>query len=266
MENFVIYCKSFSRDLNRALILAESVEKYNKDNIPFYISVPSTELSLFRNKLPNSVNLISDADILGSDINQSWVTQQVVKSSFWKTNICENYLMVDSDSYFISDFGIDTFMYNESTPYTVCHEQKDLWNWSVRYINKLGFNPKDSFVQDRNSIMAMFGRTGRVLDFGPGPVIWSKKVWMVLDQVMEENNLTWNDLMRMVPSEFTWYGEALLFSKVIDLFPIEPPFKFFHYHQQYLESKNMGITEYHLSQNYIGITLQSNWQNSVEKY
>jgi hypothetical protein len=83
---------------------------------------------------------------------------------------------------------------------------------------------------------------------------------------MTENKFTWMDLMKISASEFTWYGEALLYSKVIDLIPIEPPFKFFHYYQQYLESKSMGITEWHIAQNYMGITLQSNWNNGVSKY
>lgn len=266
MNKLSIYCKSFSRDINRAIILAESVEKYNVNNIPFYISVPTTELSLFKSKLPSSVNLISDADIIQGDMEQTWVTQQIIKSSFWKTDISENYVMVDSDSYFITQFTEDDFMFNESTPYTVCHEQKDLWNWSVRYIQQLGFNPKESFTRDRKVIMDLFSRTGKPLDFGPGPVIWSRKVWEVLDQIMKDNKLSWSDLMRISASEFTWYGECLLYSKAIDLIPIEPPFKFFHYYQQYLESRQLGITEEHIAQNYIGITLQSNWQNGVERY
>lgn len=266
MNKLSIYCKSFSRDIERAVILAESVERYNKDNIPFYISVPTTEISLFKSKLPGFVNLISDADILKEDIQQTWVTQQIVKSSFWKTDISENYVMVDSDSYFITEFHENDFMFDETTPYTVCHEQKDLWNWSVRYTGQLGFNPKDSFIKDRKLIMDLFGRTGRPLDFGPGPVIWSRKVWEILDQIMEQNKLTWTDLMRISASEFTWYGECLLYSKVIDLIPIEPPFKFFHYFQQYVESKQLGITQEQIAQNYIGITLQSNWQNGVKLY
>jgi hypothetical protein len=175
-------------------------------------------------------------------------------------------VMVDSDSYFVRDFTLKDFMYNDSTPYTVCHEQKELWNWSVRFINQLGFNPKLSFMNDRQVIMDVFQRQGRHLDFGPGPVIWSRKVWEVVEELMTENKFTWMDLMKISASEFTWYGEALLYSKVIDLIPIEPPFKFFHYYQQYLESKSMGITEWHIAQNYMGITLQSNWNNGVSKY
>jgi hypothetical protein len=266
MEKIVIYCKSFIRDLDRAKILAESVEQYNKDKIPFYISVPTSDVSLFKSKLPPTVQILSDADIINNDIEQSWVTQQIVKSSFWKTNISENYVMVDSDSYFVRDFTLKDFMYNDSTPYTVCHEQKELWNWSVRFINQLGFNPKLSFMNDRQVIMDVFQRQGRHLDFGPGPVIWSRKVWEVVEELMTENKFTWMDLMKISASEFTWYGEALLYSKVIDLIPIEPPFKFFHYYQQYLESKSMGITEWHIAQNYMGITLQSNWNNGVSKY
>ena len=35
MENLVLYCKSFDRDLDRLINLSKSINKYNKDNIPF---------------------------------------------------------------------------------------------------------------------------------------------------------------------------------------------------------------------------------------
>jgi hypothetical protein len=37
MENIVLYCKSYDRDLDRVIELSNSIKKYNKDNIPFYI-------------------------------------------------------------------------------------------------------------------------------------------------------------------------------------------------------------------------------------
>ncbi len=43
---------------------------------------------------------------------RGWESQQIVKSSFWKLNVCENYLMIDSDSYFIKDFGVEGAMRN----------------------------------------------------------------------------------------------------------------------------------------------------------
>ena len=48
MAKLVLFCKTFKGDFKRFKILKESVDKYNKDNLPFYISVPKSDLELFR--------------------------------------------------------------------------------------------------------------------------------------------------------------------------------------------------------------------------
>jgi len=48
MENIILFIKSYRGDLQRCVALAESIEKYNKDNIPFYISVPTDDIELFK--------------------------------------------------------------------------------------------------------------------------------------------------------------------------------------------------------------------------
>jgi len=168
--------------------------------------------------------------------------------------------MLDSDSYFIRDFECSDFMYNEITPYTVMHEQKDLFNWSSMYHNILGFDPKIGFSEDRQRIMEVMGRTGKLFDFGPGPIIWSTKVWKSLeDDYLIPNNIKFNNLIEYCNSEFSWYGEFLLSKRPIEIIPIEPLFKFFHYKEQYNHYKRLGYTEEIISKNYLGIVMQSNW-------
>ena len=48
-------------------------------------------------------------------------------------------------------------------------------------------------------------------------------------------------------------------SKEIDIIPVEPLFKFFHYGQQYVDYKQRGFVEDDFKQNYLGIVMQSNW-------
>lgn len=267
MSKFALYCKSYRNDLDRAQVLARSVERYNKDNIPFYLSVPKSDLQMFKDAISNAI-IIADEEIVDtSSFNniRGWISQQIVKSNFWKMGVA-NYLMVDSDSQFIRNFYLTDFMYSEDIPYTVCHEQKELWNWSVTRVTELGFNPKVSFVEDRLNVMRLFGRQGRVFDFGPGPVIWSAKVWEQFDEILRLNNLTWLDAMKSSPSEFTWYGETLLYTEAIKLVPIEPPFKYFHYVQIYNEHKRSGITLEHLAQNYLGIVIPSTFPEKILLY
>jgi hypothetical protein len=266
MNNLVLYTKTYSADIERLKVSIESIKKHNKDNIKYYISVPKNEILLFRNSIDcDYVNILTDEEIYPVS-SQNWNTQQIVKSSFWKLNLCENYVMLDSDSYFIRDFYYKDFMYDSTTPYTVMHEQKDLFDWSCINSSILGYDPYDSFVETRLPIMKLFDRQGRVYDFGPGPVIWSKKVWKSLEEnYLVPNNITFAELIKNVPSEFTWYGEYLLASKCMDIIPIEPIFKFFHYKQQYVHYKNNGYTEENFKQNYLGVVMQSNW-NAPLKY
>ena len=130
MENLIIYCKSFNKDINRFSVLLESLKKYNTQNLKFYTSVPESDISLFKNKFGTDyVNIISDEEIYNNlPSMRGWEQQQVVKSSFWKLNICKNYLMIDSDSYFIKPFKQEDFLYSDDIPYTVIHEQKELFS------------------------------------------------------------------------------------------------------------------------------------------
>jgi len=260
VNKLILYTKSYSGDLNRLKVLIASIKQYNRDNIPYYVSVPKAELELFKCEIDTGyVNIIADEDIY--DIKtQNWKTQQIVKSSLWRLSLCANYVMIDSDSYFIKDFYLADFMYNDITPYTVMHEQKDLFEWTSKNYTQLGFEPYKGFVDTRKPIMELFGRTGRIYDFGPGPVIWNCNVWKSLhDNYLTPNNLKFEHLIETMPSEFTWYGEYLLVSREIDIIPVEPMFKFFHFANQYVDFQNQGYTEEHFKQNYLGIVMQSNW-------
>ena len=83
----------------------QSINKFNKDNIPFYVSCPKREEKLFRDTLgTENYQLIFDEDTYDcKKIFDGWRTQQVVKSNVHRLNICENYYSIDSDQFFNSD-------------------------------------------------------------------------------------------------------------------------------------------------------------------
>ena len=266
MENIVLYCKSFKRDVELAKDLNASIEKFNKDKIPFYISVPEEDINLFKNKLGTSnYNLIADEEIIKEEMPQNWETQQVIKASFWKLNLCKNYIMIDSDGFFIKDFYLNDFMYNEEIPYTICHEQHELFNWSSLNKARLGYDPHISFIDDRLKIMKLFGLDEKRVfyDFGPPPCIWSNKVWKNLEEeYIIPNKINFYNLIKYCKSEISWYGFSLIAFNSVPIFPREPLFKFFHYKQQYDDFlKENGSVET-LRENYLGIVLQSNWMGS----
>jgi hypothetical protein len=265
MNKIVLYCKSHTPDLARVTSLYESIQDFNIDSIPFYVSVPQEQVSLFKESLPLAIVIADEEIYTGS--TPGWIQQQIVKSSFWKLGLSENYVCIDSDSYFIKPFSLNDFIdLDKDTPYTVMHEQKEFFSWSATRISQLGFDPKESFANDRQKIMDIFNRKGKYYDFGPSPTIWSSKVWEALDEYyLVPNKFTFEKLISYSPSEFSWYGESLLAFKPIDLYPVEPLFKVFHYPQQYVDYKQQGVTEKMISQNYLGIVMQSNF-NAPLKY
>jgi hypothetical protein len=265
-NKIVLYCKSFSRDLNRVKILAETVQRYNVDKIPFYVSVPQKDTGIFMSEIPGAI-VVSDESIVGSG-EQSWQSQQIVKANFWKLGVTENYLCLDSDAYFIRPFTTGDFIVpGTNVCYTVMHEQKDLFSWTVNKKAQLGFDPMESFRADRQRIMDIFGREGRVYDFGPAPVLWNCDVWQAFsEEYLAANNMTFMDCIKHTPSEFTWYGEYLLASKKMEIWPVEPLFKVFHYNGQVHDAKRLGYTEADYAKLYLGIIMQSNDGSIPVKY
>ena len=259
MENVVLYCKSYYKDIHRIKNLFESIKKHNVDKIPFYVSVPHQDIKLFQDTLGTiDYTLLTDEEITNQNLWQSWKQQQIVKMMFWKLNLSTNYDVIDSDAYFIKDFQDSDFIHHDDVPYTIMHEQKDLFGWSINKTKMLGFDPMLSFANDRRPIMDLFDRKGRLYDFGSIPVIWSSLVWKTLeDEYIKPNNLSFEGLINTVSSEFTWYGEWLLVRKPIELWPIEHIFKGFHYLQQYQEYKQMGYTEEDWAKLYFGFVMQS---------
>lgn len=272
MDNFVLLCKSYKNDVLRARELVKSVEKFNLDHLPLYISVPAADMNLFREKLDGfTYTLLNDEDILQSNPRHSaqlletlpgGLMQQVVKSEFWRLGLCKNYLMLDSDAYFIRNFSIQDFMYDCETPFTVLHEGKDLLEFAARKGMK---KIKPSFNSQLDVAEKYFGRPRKVFNFGPIPTICSSAVWHAMaEQFLEPRNQSFSDIIQIFSSEMFWYGETVLKYAPIRLIPIEPLFKVFHYVEQYEESLMLGETESMLAETFLGVIKQSNWDKSLD--
>jgi len=272
MKDIVLYCKSYHRDVLRAKRLVESVQRFNRGNLAFYLSCPSADLQLFKDTLGSEVVIfITDEEIIAenSAINLTelmalpgGISQQVVKSEFWRLGICENYLCIDSDAYFIRDFKRDDFLTPNGNPYTVMNESLELRMFGV-------LNNHSKIQRNRDAeckaIMDIFGRTGRQYDFGPLPVVWNRHVWFDLtEKYLEPHNMNFLDAIKLFPSEMRWYGEALLKYKSVELWPVETLFRCYHYETQFQDAKKSGENDDVLSQIYPGVCIQSNWDKALD--
>jgi hypothetical protein len=272
MKDIVLYCKSYHRDVLRAARLAESVRRHNPGNLPFYLSCPSTDLPLFKDIIGgDGITLLADEEIVAANVSidkkafsalPGVISQQIVKSEFWRLGICENYLCLDSDSYFIRNCNKGDFLTPSGIPFTVTNESLELRLFGALHQHSKIARNRDT---ECKAIMEIFGRTGRQYDFGPLPVVWSRRVWTDLaEKFLEPRGMNFLDAIKLFPSEMRWYGEALLKYRSIELWPVETLFRCYHYEEQFRVAKKSGETDETLSQIYLGVCSQSNWDKELE--
>ena len=272
MEEIALYCKSYNRDVRRAARLAESVRRFNPHHLPFYLSCPAGDLPLFRNTVGNEgVIFLADEEIISAnaaldqhviDALPGGISQQIVKSEFWRLNISTNYLCLDSDSYFIRDCKKEDFLSPSGAPYTVMNESLELRLFGAIFQHEKIARNIDA---DCETIMTILGRSGRHYDFGPLPVVWSRHVWSDLSEKhLEPRKMNFCDAIKLFPSEMRWYGEALLKFRSIELWPVETLFRCYHYEDQFANARKAGETDECLSKVYLGVCLQSNWDEGMD--
>lgn len=272
MIPFALYCKSYSTDLKRLVRLAESVDKFNVESLPFYVSVPRSELPLFRDATHGcAMVLLADEDIIDASprINPELVrampgnySQQVVKSEFWRLGLCSAYLCLDSDAVFIRPFGVRDFVAPEGTPYTVLDESHESLEDAMR---RDGGRAIVHYIREAESMQKLFERTSRRYSFGPFPLVWHRDVWESLERnYLLPRNMNFADAIAQVPIESRWYGEALLAYKAVPLLPCQPLFKVYHYAWQYDRDRRDRIGDDQLSSLYCGVIYQSAWERDMD--
>lgn len=272
MKPFVLYCKSYRVDVNRARRLALTIEKHNANAIPFYISCPQTDLPLFQEYLAGlKVTLIADEDIVRSNpahtINSisampGHLSQQIIKSEFWRLGVAEAYLCLDSDCQFIRPFHQHEFLDAQGVPYTVVDECREILIPAVMAHKQRVI---DDFRKESNQVQEAIGRNGKYYNFGPNCPVWHRDVWMSLDEhFLRPRQISLSDLILKHPIEMRWYGEALLKYRAIPLLPSQPFFKMYAYAWQLQKDRSNGLKESDLASFYCGVTYQSAWERELD--
>ena len=272
MTPFALYCKSYSVDLRRAVRLARSVQQFNHEQLPFYVSVPAAELPLFQESFKGlPVVLLADEEILRASPRISAVqvrnmpgsvSQQVVKSEFWRMGFCTAYLCLDSDAVFIRPFGTEDFMTPQGAPYTTIDEAHDLLEGAMQHGRQ---RVVSAFKAEADQVQQLFQRVGRRYSFGPFPVVWHRAVWESLDtQYLQPRGMSFADAIALAPIESRWYGEALLAYRAVSLAPCQALFKVYHYAWQFDAEQRAGIRTPQLADLYCGVIYQSAWERELD--
>ncbi len=251
--------------------MAESVQRFNKENIPLYLCVPKEDLLSFQEqfgKIPciwltdeEVLTPCYEAHGLPPRLFPNHLMQQLVKLSFWRMNFCEHYLWVDSDAYFIRPFFNSDFIDEKGVPKLVMHKAEQLKKYSQKYNPKIG----QDIDKMADGVQGIFGRKGDRFCFWEAPLLWSRKVLESLDGYLNQREMSIFELLYKYPCEMQIYGEYLLSTGKFEVDPSAPFFKVFHYFEQFCESQEKGESEYSLSKKYMGIVMQSNWTNLRQK-
>jgi hypothetical protein len=147
-----IYIGTSARDITQYKCLVNSIKAYNMDNIPVYTSVNDDDFELFKKEFSEyDITFFKDSDIYKTNFNNSWYKQQVIKMNFWRLDLLDIMIQIDSDSFFVKNFYITDFMATDTVPYTILHENKELKEFFAKY------NLYNSKVEDNGDFKIQHG-------------------------------------------------------------------------------------------------------------
>ena len=269
MKNFVMFCKTYSGDLDRFTLMLESFNKYNAENTSLIVSVPESELSIFKKFESATATIITDESYAGKyftieklhNLPVGYVNQEICKLAFWESKIAKNYLCLDSDLLFIRDFYESDFMADKDTPFTILVMDKDLaiekhyhdfWLWRQQFIGK---------IYDKIGLKDKRYRTCHGMQVLNATVLASLKC-----DFMQKHKYTYADLIAIAPYEFTWYNAWFQKCGLVREVAVEPFFKTFHMRIEYVLSRLRGLKLEDYAYSYVGIILNGNWDKPTDHY
>lgn len=269
VENFSLYCKTYNKDFKSFKRLLASFEKFNKDNIKFFVSVPEADFELFKEFDGGNVKLITDESFAGqyfetekySRYSIGYINQEICKLAFFEAGYAENYLCLDSDVQFIRDFYIKDFMADSKTPYTVLVMEKELF--CEKFYRRFTAKRKEWIEK----IFMAVGLEDRRFRTCQGMQVINSKVMKSLkNDFMAPKDLSYKDLIKISPLEFTWYNAWFQKCGLVPEMAVEPFFKTFHSRVDYHFARFRNIKFENYKKEYVGIILNGNWKRPVERY
>lgn len=256
--------KTYAHDYEYVIRLLKTFKIYNKDGIILFLVCPLDDTELFGQLVKDNegVYIVAEENIpveyAPEDVNgitKGYINQEIVKLGFWKTELSENYLCIDSDAYFIRDFYYRDFMYDEDVPYTCLYEDNDLkcspqyyhgyWSSREKQIKKIA----QELQYTRYHLLTCHG-------FQTFSAIVLQNFE---EQYLRAKGYSYLDIVKIAPYEFTWYNFWLQKTNIIPIYICEPQFKTYHMAYQQMRDVMFGIKESDLSRSYVGVIMNSNY-------
>lgn len=270
----VLFCKSYGPDMLRACRLTRSIKRHNRDNLEFHLSAPEKDIREYQSHFAGLPVIFHTDEEIFAESEKVWgklptnfpkhLIQQLIKLEFSRLNLCDIYVWLDSDCYFIRPFQTSDFVHEDGNPYTVCHDGSVFLDYAKKY-NK----PKvaEHFYAHTARFKAWFNREGKNIEFGWPPLNWSMKVLKHMEhEYLKPNKMTIYDLVVQRPGVMQLYGEYMMHCKQIPFHPKDPMFRCYHYPEMFAEDEDLGEDDYSLAEKgWMGIIRQSNWTNFANK-
>jgi hypothetical protein len=297
-----LFCKSFRRDLSRFVRLFESVLAHDRDRMPFVLSVPREDEALFRGRLGNGggrLHIVTDEQILGRASRPGWRGQQVVKLEAWRLRFADVFLVLDSDFFFVRDFGAADLVVDGRPRFVVSRQwhlfepgDETLVRWVCGEPTVSPLTPGElaswrgdegafgSFQKWRvwldkwqgrglkarlSHVRRVVRRPGPELQFMPGP-IWSVGLMQRFEaEFLRPRRLTAADLIRLSPWECHWVGEWLVATGFEGAVPSEPLFLHFDSDAGIEAARAAGLRKDDFARRYLGLAFAAGHQ-ALEEY
>jgi Family of unknown function (DUF6492) len=266
MATFALLLKSYSGDFAYAQRLVASFERHNAEGLTLYVVVPEGDLAQFTTLAGPNIELLSEAllgqyltDVPVHGMRPGYINQEIIKLAFWELGLAENYFCVDSDAEFIRDFGFADFMANETDPYTVLVEDRELLV-EPRYYEQY-WRTRENEIRH---IQELVGLDTRVIRTCHGHQVFSAAVLRSFkSNFLEPRGWSYVDALAESPYEFSWYNIWLQKDHTIEIHAREPLVKVFHHEGHHLEYILRGVTQADIARGYLAVVVNSNYSRDL---
>ena len=262
MKDIAVFIKSHRPDLALVHRLLDSISRHNRDRIGVFISVPADDVMTFQDlsRRFNGVSVLAD-DHFGIPrvegkiwgFAPGYIAQQLVKLSVQRLSEARNYLILDSDTYFIRDFATKDFIAPDGTGLTVLADDKDLVADPAYAPFAKARAMKIDLIADRLGVPALSRATCH------NNTVFQDSVLRDFHDWCRSEHLSLLDLMTIAPVEFSWYNLFLVQRCPERLVRIEPFIKMMHTRSEYRRLVAAGFSHTSLRRSYLGVCLNSGW-------
>lgn len=266
MTALALLLKSYAGDRAYAGRMVESFQQHNADGLTLHVVIPQADRAAFADLAGPHVQFhdeeafaehLVSAPVAG--VRPGYINQEIVKLAFWELGLADNVFTVDSDAVFIRDFTRRDFMRDETTPYTVLVEDREL-KVEPRYWREQWVGREAALRRIQRAV----GIDDPIIRTCHGHQILSSAVLRSFrDDFLAPRGWGYADALAEAPYEYSWYCMWLQKAGTIPIHAIEPLVKVFHNEDQHLEYILRGVTVEDMARGYLGVVVNSNYSRDL---